>query len=341
MRVDRLPSLDAARVEWEQDPGLQPHVFATWEWLDAWWRHHGAGKELLLHVARSEQGAPVSILPLYAWRPRRVRVLRFIGHGPADELGPIAAAGHAEAAVHALRLVLRRLRWDVFLGELLPRDRSWSTRLCAGVWSRDASPVLRVPRGGWEEFLASRSGNFREQLRRRRRALERAGRVRFRLADARSLDADLDALFALHLARWGRSRTSFRDSAFHRDFARRALERGWLRLWMLELDGRPIAAWHGFVVGTIASYYQAGREPACERFSVGFLLLAHSLRAAIEEGVTEYRFGRGAEPYKYRFADLDRGLESIVLWRGALGGAAVAGARVARSVVRGLRRTRE
>ena len=90
--------------------------------------------------------------------------------------------------------------------------------------------------------------------------------------------------------------SDFHDTAFHRELAREALARGWLRLWLLELDGRPIAAWHGFRVGPVASYYQAGRDPSYERFSVGFVLLAHSIRSAIAEGATEYRFGRGDEP---------------------------------------------
>jgi CelD/BcsL family acetyltransferase involved in cellulose biosynthesis len=45
---------------------------------------------------------------------------------------------------------------------------------------------------------------------------------------------------------------------------------------------------------------------------VGLVLLAHSIRAALEDGLDEYRFLRGAEPYKYRFADEDPGLETIV-----------------------------
>jgi CelD/BcsL family acetyltransferase involved in cellulose biosynthesis len=103
-----------------------------------------------------------------------------------------------------------------------------------------------------------------------------------------------------------------------------------LRLWILELDGRPAAAWHGFRVGSVTDYYQAGRDPTYERLSVGFVLLAHTIRAAIEEGVAEYRLGRGAEPFKYRLTDADPGLQSVALVRGIRGRAAWATARLAR-----------
>lgn len=103
-------------------------------------------------------------------------------------------------------------------------------------------------------------------------------------------------------------------------------------MWLLELDGRPIAAWHGFQVGTVCSYYQAGRDPSFERFSVGFLLLAHTIRSAIAEGAREYRFGRGDEAFKSRFTSHDPGLESVVLTRDLVGAGAAAGARLARFV---------
>jgi CelD/BcsL family acetyltransferase involved in cellulose biosynthesis len=151
-----------------------------------------------------------------------------------------------------------------------------------------------------------------------------------RLADAATLEGDLETLFALHRARWGSKRSDFGDTPFHRELAREALERGWLRLWLLELDGRPVAAWHGFRVESVASYYQAGRDPALERLSVGFVLLAHSIRSAIAEGASEYRFGRGDEPFKSRFTSVDPGLETVALTRGGVGAAAYAAARAAR-----------
>ena len=160
-----------------------------------------------------------------------------------------------------------------------------------------------------------------------------------RLAGTATLDDDLDTLFALHRARWGATPSDFADTPFHRELAREALARGWLRLWLLELDGRPVAAWHGFQVGSVCSYYQAGRDPALDRHSVGFLLMASSIRAAIEEGATEYRLGRGDETFKSRFASHDPGLESVALTHTLTGRLAYAGAAVVRRL-RGALRSR-
>jgi len=59
------------------------------------------------------------------------------------------------------------------------------------------------------------------------------------------------------------------------------------------------------------------------------------VRAAQQDGLREYRFGRGGEEFKYRFTGDDPGLETLALTRGALGAAAVAGVAAARRVPRG------
>jgi CelD/BcsL family acetyltransferase involved in cellulose biosynthesis len=316
--------------EWDALAERSGSIFATALWSRIWWQHHGGDRELLLHATRSADGSLAVVLPLYAWRGRLPRVIRFLGHGPGDELGPVYARGEHDAAARALRSALDGLDWDVFFGEQLPGDEPWPELLAGRTWRREACPSLRLP-GSWDEYLAGRSSNFREQLRRRQAGLEREGTVVTRLADERTLDRDLDALFSLHRSRWGATPTDFGDTPFHRELAGEALGRGWLRLRLLELDGRPVAAWHGFQVGATCSYYQAGRDPAFDRHSVGFVLMAHSIRSAIAEGAREYSFGRGDEAFKSRFATHDPGLETVVLTRGLIGACAHVLVRAART----------
>jgi CelD/BcsL family acetyltransferase involved in cellulose biosynthesis len=269
------------------------------------------------------------VLPLYRFSVGPVRVSRLLGHGPADQLGPVCAPGDAPFAADALRQSLRE-GCDVFVGDVLAAEEGWAERLGGAVLRAQASPTLRLE-GSWDDLLASRSRNFREQVRRRERKLAREHDLRFRLSDdAARLGEDLDTLFRLHRARWaGETGFGGADEPFHRDFAALALERGWLRLWLLELDDRAVAAWYGFRFAGVESYYQAGRDPAYERESVGFVLLAHTIRAATEDGADEYRFLRGGEGFKYRFASEDRGLETIAVARTARGSVALAATRLA------------
>jgi CelD/BcsL family acetyltransferase involved in cellulose biosynthesis len=129
---------------------------------------------------------------------------------------------------------------------------------------------------------------------------------------------DLDTLFKLHDARWddrpgGSSMARAEARQLHRDFAAGAHERGWLRLYLLEVDGAAAAAWYGWHVGDRFSYYQAGFEPAWSRYSVGFLLLAETVREAIAEGATEYDLLVGDEAFKARFATGERLGNSVLV----------------------------
>jgi CelD/BcsL family acetyltransferase involved in cellulose biosynthesis len=321
--VPRLPDDSSALAE------RAGNVFATPEWLGLWWKHFGAGRELLLTV---EDGA---VLPFYVWRERPLRVVRVLGHGPGDELGPFGPG-----AREAVRRWVETERFDVLVCQQLPGRGSWGAALPGGkVVAETGSPVLDFDGKTWDELLTAKSRNLREQVRRRERSLQRAHELTYRLISGVDGHHEaLDELFRLHRLRWGAGTTFGQTEAFQRAFAAVAADRGWLRLWLLQLNGSTVAAWLGFRFAGSECYYQAGRDPAFESSSIGFVLLSHTIREAVAGGAHEYRFLRGDEPFKYRFASGDEGLETIVVARGAAGRAALSTARAMRSARNALRR---
>jgi CelD/BcsL family acetyltransferase involved in cellulose biosynthesis len=341
--LEPLSDLDSAREDWMRLADASGNPFSTWEWASVWWRHLGDDRPLHLVACREPAGAVVAILPLYLARSRPVRTLRFVGHGPADRLAPICAPADRGRVAVALRRALDDGigNWQVAVADRLPGEEEWPEALGEKPFRSEPSPVLVSEGRDWDAFLASRSKNFRDQVRRRERKLARAHELRYRLThDAVELERDYDTLVRLHRARWGDGSSSFvpPSDALHRDFAAAALERGWLRLWTLELDGRPAASWLGYRFAGSEWYYQAGRDPALEREAVGFVLMAHTVREALNDGVSEYRLLLGGEAYKDRFANADPGLETVVFARGARGRAARAVARAALDAPKPIRR---
>jgi len=339
MHLDPLDDLSAARVEWDALVERCGNVFSTWEWADAWWRHLGEGARLLAFTCRREDGTAAAILPLCVRRGMLgVRVAGWIGAGPADELGPVCAPDDRDLAARALRETITRTRglWDALLLDGLPAADDWPSRLSAPRIHRMPSPVIAFPDGGWEAYLASRSSNFRGQVRGRERRLGREHELSFRLADDPGAVAPaLDEVIRLHYLRWQDDSAAFAGARrpFHHDFAARAYGRGWLRLWLLELDGRAVAGWYGFRFGGQEWFYQSGRDPRHETDAVGFVLLVHTIRAAAQDGMSAYRLLAGGEAYKARFATDHPELERVVLGSGARGRAYLgvrAGRRVAR-----------
>jgi CelD/BcsL family acetyltransferase involved in cellulose biosynthesis len=318
---------ESLQQDWKRLSEQSGNLFSTWEWASVWWRHFGEGKQDLTTSVPGESGEVVAILPLYLGIEKPVRVARFIGHGAGDELGPVCPPGQRDAA-----LAEAGEGFDVLLAERLPGD-GHAEALGGRLLRPDSSPVIDLPEGGWDDYLATRSSNFRSQVRRKERKLVRESGLSYRLSDDPArLDDDLTALFDLHEARWaGESSGALAGSrvAFHREFAAVAQERGWLRLWVAEIEGRPVAVWYGFRFAGADWYYQFGRDPEWDKASVGLVLLAHTVRDAIESGQRQYKLLRGGESYKDRFATGDPGLETVAVPRSARGrlavGAAAAG----------------
>jgi CelD/BcsL family acetyltransferase involved in cellulose biosynthesis len=324
-------SLESLQDEWVRLGTMSGNIFSTWEWASLWWRHFGQGKRALTAVVHTPGGEAVAILPLYCRFERPVKLARFVGHGAGDELCPICARGE-ERAFPALLASAQHpeLGWDVLLAERLPDASGRPEALGGRVLLRESSPVVDLEGRSWDDYLATRSSNFRAQLRRKERKLVREHGLTYRLSDEPDrLQDDMSTLFSLHAARWGEETSGALEGArvaFHRDFASVAQQRGWLRLWLAEVEGRAAAAWYGFRFGGADWYYQFGRNPAWERASIGLVLLAHTVREAANDGQRQYRLLRGGEAFKDRFATGDPGLVTAAVARGARGRLAVAAA---------------
>jgi CelD/BcsL family acetyltransferase involved in cellulose biosynthesis len=314
------------RERWDALAPATANVFSTREWAEIWWRHFGAGRTPAVSLVADGAQAPLALLALAREQRGGLRLARFLGHGVADELGPVCAPADLPAALRALREACAGD--DLLLAERLAGRGDLRT-LGGTVVRSESSPVIALAQeGGWEGYLSARSANFRQQVRRRARRLPRALELRYRLSDPGTLARDLDALIALHSARWqGRSR-AFAGAAgrFHREFTRLAAERGWLRLWLAESRGRPVAAWYGFRFAGVESFYQSGRDPALERDGVGAAILEHSIREAFADGMREYRLLRGDEAYKRRYASFDPQVRTLAVPGRPLGRLAVGAA---------------
>jgi CelD/BcsL family acetyltransferase involved in cellulose biosynthesis len=114
--VETVSALDPLRHEWTELASRTRSVFKTWEWLSTWWDHFGRRRQLLVTAVRS-QGRLIGILPLYQWRTRPLRILRFLGHSVGDELGPICAPADRPRMARALNRVLADSPWHLLLAE--------------------------------------------------------------------------------------------------------------------------------------------------------------------------------------------------------------------------------
>jgi CelD/BcsL family acetyltransferase involved in cellulose biosynthesis len=316
-------------------------LFLTWEWLYTWWKHLGGRRRLHLILVRDRQEL-TAIAPL-AWRPPvlfrllPLPALEFLGTGivGSDHLDMIVRSGREREVHAALAAALADAPCVLELAQV-NRESSFAAkfarRLGRGKRSirdtaADICPFIDLAGHSWESYLESLGSTHRYNLRRRMRNLLKGFDVRFEQVqtDAERREA-LDALVALHTRRWRERGGSevFGTPAllsFYDEMSRLALQRGWLRLFVLRLDGRPAAIFHGYRYGRSFYFYQLGFDLTFAKESVGLVTLGLTIQRAIEEGATEYDLLRGGEPYKFLWAPKVRELARFELFpRGIRGG---------------------
>jgi CelD/BcsL family acetyltransferase involved in cellulose biosynthesis len=167
-------------------------------------------------------------------------------------------------------------------------------------------PWLELP-ASWEELIGGVSGSLRSQVKRRRQGLEKAGSLQFRtVSGGESFAADLETFLALEASGWkAKTATAILSNPsterLYREFARDAGEKGWMRLYVLELDGKAIAADYGCAFAGRGVFIKTGFDEAFSRLSPGLVLRAEVLRSSIEEGLQHYDFLGEADTYKTRW----------------------------------------
>jgi CelD/BcsL family acetyltransferase involved in cellulose biosynthesis len=317
-------------TDWSRLTSASHGLFGTPEWIETWEATRPKPQDLRLVSARDGEGRLAGIAPLVIERIGPLRVARFAGYGEADILGPVVADGVDGRGL--LREALYEVSgWDVFLGERMRMAEGWGSRPEDVILRTETNPHLALQNWpDWDAYLATRTKKLRRELRHDERALAAIPEATIRrIDDPADLPDAMDALFALHELRFGDASSFLPRASFHRRFASVALKQGWLRLTLLQVAGQPIAARYDFLHDGVYYAYNAGRDPAWRRESVGLVLRAHTIRAAIEEGARSYRFLRGDEGYKSRFGTTDDPLVTIAWPRTWLGRQALAvGARL-------------
>jgi len=75
-----------------------------------------------------------------------------------------------------------------------------------------------------------------------------------------------------------------------------------------------VAVMYGFLDNRTFSFYQHGFDEAYQQHSIGLVLMAMSIRAAIDEGAAEFDMLWGVEPYKFLWARDTRELRNVHLF---------------------------
>lgn len=293
---------------------LDNHIFQTWEWLSTWWRHYGDKRRSFLIVV-TEGKKILAAAPLmyttYNLLGLRIRKMECLTDPAADYHTFLLTRNRPEY----VRLIIdyaekEAADWDFIELSEIPQNSETARVLTLlrpkfnfkwRVQNRCSYAMLPTK---FEDYFQKLSSNLRRNLHRYEKKAKKDYKVDFRICNNKEeIKRDMETLFILHQKEWQSksqagafSDQRFRD--FHLDIAACFAERGWLALNFIMLNEDPATAGYAFAYGGKLYSYLSGSDSRFSKYRVGSLRLMYLIRHCIINGLTEYDFMRGDEPYK-------------------------------------------
>ncbi len=297
-------------------------IFLRHEWFTAWWRVYGRGRKL--HILLARHGSQlVGIAPLMRCT-KRLRFLpliacnqiRFIENGEAmhvdfiirngcDEV-PAAFMHHLNSIRNSWTMVyLRKVRQSSPLVAMAGQSPGGLTVKCKEAMR---SPVLTV-QGDWQNFYQSRSKTCRKRIRLTANRIQTLGQVKLsKVTDIAAWQEAMPKLWQIgdtsskrHFD-WsiGRSHPT-RD--FLSELAKTAARQNWLNVWLLSVDGKPLAFEYHLRYKNELFALRAEYDRNYEDYSPGFALDSHIVERCFSDGISRYNMGGSDNFYKLRWTN--------------------------------------
>ncbi len=169
--------------------------------------------------------------------------------------------------------------------------------LCFGNWYSNIKT-------DWAHYLASRPGAARSSIKRHGKRFAADGGT-IELVDGRSdMEKVIEAYERVYSVSW---KTMEPYPNFMPGLIRASASRGWLRMGIAWLDGKPIAAQVWLVNGDTAEIYKLAYDQSFKRYAPGTLLTARLMEQVIDQDKVKYvDYLIGDDPYKITWVESRR-----------------------------------
>ncbi len=197
-------------------------------------------------------------------------------------------------------------KWDEMSLEPMARDTVFFRQFCCSldayrypyaVTECFTNWYLEVNGQSYEAYEQSLPAKLRNTLRRKQRKLAREFKSTLHIVHD---DSDLDRFIHDYEVVYQKSwKSEESHPAFIRAIIQRFAKQGWLKLGLMYIDDKPVAAQLWFVKEGIASIYKLSYDKAYAKYSVGTILTAALMRQVIDiDRVKLIDFLTGDDAYK-------------------------------------------
>ena len=316
-------------------------VFLRHEWFDAAWQWAGASSELRVLCAYAGNDL-IGVLPLVLQRApagaATARTLSFLTVPDTQLCDAIVADERSAEAVPALAegVWAARGRWDVLRLPYLPAESVSTAPLRKALEAKALKAVVKPSAGNpyvsldasWEAYYATRSRSLKKANNLAANRLKKAGEIRVERirggSSAEDTERFLGVLIDISSRSWktrtGNSLDNARPQAFIRRLSTLARENGWLSLWLLFLDGVPVAMEYQLVAGGDVFALRSDFDASREDISPGSHLSRVLLEQLFAEASGRYYMGPGENAYKYRWTEQVAPMCEMTVYSSSLAG---------------------
>lgn len=310
--LDSEERLEPYLEAWDRLAVERRRPLATPGWMLSWWRNAAPEGALLRTVVVEEEGQLVGIAPYYS-EPAGRRDYRLLASGLSQRIEPLAADGREQELAEGMAAALKASEPRPVLVSLegAPESSPWPDLLKgplrAAVYrtSVQEAPIVTLA-GSFDDWLQTKSSNFRSQMKRARKKVEKEGGV-IRMSGPDDVEADIASLLRLHEGRWeGRGESGIigrgMEAMLH-EAARSLLPSGRFRLSMIDMNGKAISAQLFVAAGGEVCYWNGGFDEEFAQLKPAMVAIFVAIQDAFERGDDRLDLGGGAQDYKLRFAD--------------------------------------
>ncbi len=317
-KVSTVSELTRYEDEWRSlvHRSAEASVFDTCEWVTSWLECFWEDKPISFLFVRDE-GSLVGVAPLLDDRAGNIRCglnwnCYWVKVLCASNVATILEAlfNHLQKQRPRCRLAFPQVSATGSLVRILPQIaiRHGMHTLLAKAAS---SPCVRVT-GDWESYVRSQSRNTARQVKRKVSRFDSAGHSEWVIVDdVDQLDQATEDLLYIEKNSWKEEAgTSLaareREARCHFTFALKAAKCGWLRLYLLYLDSRPIAHILGVVLRNHYYSLKTSYHSAYRHLAPGIVLFDYALRDAFARGLETFHFLGVEARWKQEFSnDMD------------------------------------
>ncbi len=336
--IHTIADIDRLKDNWEKvyDSDGEAHFYLSWTWLSTWFKRFKNDWFVLAAKPAPDAANYVAFFPLKLGTKARKdgtfhNEIDMGGFPRADYTGVLCDPKFEDEAIPAFADFIRTQRWAKLNLEMFrsseDRIRSFVRSFSKGKFNVEEPPRVTKDNidnalypyaslpSDWDVYVETKmSSNTRQKARRFLKKVD-AGEFRITYADKTTFARDLDTLLRFWENKWG-DRKGDRVAgilAANRKMMTGLFDAGAVVLPVFWKDETPLCANALLADQKRKALYfvMGGRDESFNSPPPGFILHAHTIRWAIQNGFTTYDFLMGNEPYKYMFGAEDRRVRYI------------------------------